>query len=110
MGDATGHVTANFVDGPFGPGNVHGHVTCLVVSNHRATIGWEYDHSTDPFRVEGRGRYQFIEDGGEPVNGNPVDRVRGMELAAPPQICPPPPTNVGSLIQSGNLTVHDNGA
>ena len=114
----TGHVRAKGEpdgEGPSEPFELEGEVTCINVSGNRAAIKYRFKHaegSAEPF--EGGGVQIFIEDNGDPVNGEPVDRT----TFDPPQQagvydadaarCDDPRTRLGyDRINSGDFGVHD---
>lgn len=111
----TGHVRAKGdLAGEF---KLEGEVTCLRVEGNRAALKYRFKHATGsaaPF--EGGGVQVFIEDNGNPRNGQAVDRNA---------FDPPQPAGVFDLtaaqcgdptlradydpVDSGNYTVHDAG-
>src|SRR5215211_3499505 len=109
---ATGDPDGN---GPVEPFKLEGEVTCLEVSGNRAAIKYRFKHaegSAAPF--QGGGVQIFIEDNGDPVYGQPVDRTtfdppqqpRVFDAAA--SVCDEPNTRLGyDQIESGDFGVHD---
>jgi hypothetical protein len=124
--DVSGYVrgSGDLVPGlPIGDFKVAGHVTCIRVepkpdgTGTRASIKYRFEHtsgSTAP--EEGGGVQVFIEDNGNPRNGQPVD-ANGTGPPLPPDLfeqsnpaaCDDP--NVAGQpynpIDSGNYVVHD---
>ena len=89
-----------------------GHVVCLNVQGNRAIFGVEDEQPN--------GMIQFleflVEDEGEPVNGQAVDRLTALApvpprttAQRPPSNCRNvfPPPNTGFVLREGNITVHD---
>jgi len=68
---------------------------------------------TRPFPLsgipEGAGMFIQVEDNGEPVNGESVDRLYGVFAEAPPTVCPEELPAGFSLypVNPGNITVRD---
>jgi hypothetical protein len=77
--DPAGHIRAQGDPdgaGPMEPFQLEGEVTCLRVSDNRAAIKYRFKHATGsaaPFA--GGGVEIFLEDNGNPVDGQPVDRT-----------------------------------
>jgi hypothetical protein len=84
----------------------NGPVVCLRVSGNVASIVMRFRNTKDqpPQFV---GDLLFVQDNGEPVNGQPVDQVRNIRLTSIPQSCPPPMPPGTAPITSGNIQVHD---
>jgi hypothetical protein len=93
---------------------VRGEVTCLRVSGGRAAIKYRFRRAegiAEPFK--GGGVQIFIEDNGEPRNGQPLDATAND----PPQpagvfdtnaaICDDPDTRTYDHVTSGDYTVRD---
>jgi hypothetical protein len=113
--DPEGHVHAKGTTGvPGGEFNVEGPVTCLRVDRNRAAIKYRFSQasgSAAPF--EGGGVEVFVEDNGEPRQGNPVD----ANAFRPPQPavvfdltatqCDDPNSATYDTVTSGNYTVRD---
>jgi hypothetical protein len=82
-----------------------------VVGNH-ASIFDEFKHA-EPSFLEGGGIQIFIEDNGNPVNGQSVDGssflppVPGSPGFEGPRVCPIPPTTSYMPADTGNFIVHD---
>ncbi len=91
-----------------------GPVTCLQVEGNRAGLIYPIKNA-DPDAFEGQAVYVFVEDNGNPSNGDPPDRVGFL----PPQPlndllgllggCPADPTGILNPfpVEKGNITVHD---
>jgi hypothetical protein len=116
--DPKGYVSAPQGDpdglGPLAPFTAGGDVTCLRVAGNRAAFKWRFRRSTgsaEPF--EGGGVQAFVEDNGQPREGEPVDgtaldppQPAGVfDLAA--DRCDDPALRSYDRIESGNVTVHD---
>lgn len=112
---ATGHVRAKGdLAGEF---TLEGEVTCLRVEGNRAAIKYRFKHATGSAEpLEGGGVQVFIEDNGEPRDGQPVDR----NTFDPPQpaglfdlnatLCSDPTLRPDyDPVDSGDYTVHDAG-
>lgn len=117
-GRPSGHVRAQGDpdgEGPMARFTLEGEVTCLRAKGDRAAIKYRFKHadgSAQPF--EGGGVQIFIEDNGDPQDGQPVDRATfdppqqaGVFDAAAAE-CDDPDTRLGyDGIESGNFRVHD---
>jgi hypothetical protein len=82
-----------------------GPVTCLTITSHRATIGFENQHDGSPTFGGG---FLFVEDNGTPGAGQ--DNIRATLVpGAGPTVCPPNTEVYNELntVASGELTVHD---
>jgi hypothetical protein len=80
-------------------------VTCLTITSHRATIGFENQHDGSPTFGGG---FLFVEDNGTPGAGQ--DNIRATLVpGAGPTVCPPNTEVYNELntVASGELTVHD---
>jgi hypothetical protein len=114
----TGHIRAQGDPdgaGPSEPFQLEGEVTCLRVSGDRAAIKYRFKHGTGsaaPFA--GGGVEIFIEDNGDPVGGQAVDRTTfdppqsaGVYDLAATQ-CDDPNSRFGyDQLESGDFVVHD---
>jgi hypothetical protein len=102
---------------PMGDFEVQGPVTCLRIAGNRAAIKYRFDQATGsaaPF--QGGGVEVFVEDNGEPRDGQPVD----ANAFRPPQPagvfdvnatqCDDPNTATYDTVTSGNYTVHGSAA
>jgi hypothetical protein len=102
---------------PMGDFQVQGPVTCLRVDGNRAAIKYRFNQATGsaaPF--QGGGVEVFVEDNGEPRDGQPVD----ANAFRPPQPagvfdvnateCDDPNTATYDIVTSGNYTVHHRAA
>jgi hypothetical protein len=116
--DPTGHIRAQGDPdgvGPMEPFQLEGEVTCLRVSDNRAAIKYRFKHATGsaaPFA--GGGVEIFLEDNGDPSDGQAVDRTTfdppqsaaTYDLAATQ--CDDPDSRFSyDQLDSGNFGVHD---
>ncbi len=90
-----------------------GEVTCLRVEGHRASIKYRFDHADNPLLVGG-GIQIFVEDNGEPRQGQSVDQAAFREPltqeafeASIPSFCEPPDTATYLPQEEGNFVVRD---
>lgn len=90
-----------------------GEVTCLLVEGNRASIKYRFDHADNPALVGG-GIQIFVEDNGEPEDGQSVDTTafrppltQPAFEASDPSRCEPPDSAVYTPTESGNVVVHD---
>lgn len=88
-----------------------GHVVCVRTAGIRASFVFEIEQGSIPGGATFR--TIFVEDNGEPVNGQPVDNVTGGPVfTSRPTQCPAPinvPGGIRTLLE-GNLIVHDSPA
>jgi hypothetical protein len=111
--DVTGHVRAKGDLG--GEFTLEGEVTCLRVEGNRAALKYRFKHATGsaaPF--DGGGVQVFIEDNGDPVGGQAVDRnafdppqPAGVFDLGATQCDDPTPRPDYDPVDSGDYTVHD---
>jgi hypothetical protein len=113
--DPSGFVSARSrPDGGFPiPFRFGGEVTCLHVDGNRASIKYRFDHADNPGLVGG-GIQIFVEDNGEPQDGQSVDKTgflppmtREVWEASQPSVCVPPQAGNYSPSEDGDITVHD---
>ena len=90
-----------------------GEVTCLRVEGNRASIKYRFDHADNPLIVDG-GIQIYVEDNGEPENGQSVDRTafepplnQAAFEASQPSVCGDPDLAAYTPGESGNVVVHD---
>jgi hypothetical protein len=90
-----------------------GEVTCLRVDGNRASIKYRFDHADNPLLVGG-GIQIFVEDNGQPKNGQTVDRsafraplTEPVFEAADPTFCEDPNAAAYTPGETGNFVVHD---
>jgi hypothetical protein len=95
---------------PFRFGGV---VTCLRVDGNRASIKYRFDHADNPMLVGG-GIQIFVEDNGQPENGQTVDRsafraplTKPAFEATDPASCEDPNAAAYTPGDTGNFVVHD---
>ena len=87
-----------------------GHVVCVRTVGNRASFVFEVEQGMFgmPFRAIA------VEDNGEPVDGQPVDRLRGFGgFATRPTECPNPQNamfTAANVLTEGNILVHDSPA
>ena len=99
---------AHFLNTTTGPPQerFNGPVVCLRVSGNIASIIMRFRNTANqPARFVGD--LMFVQDNGDPVNGQPVDQVRNMRLTSIPQSCPPPVPPGTLPLTHGNIQVHD---
>jgi hypothetical protein len=101
-------------DGPMEPFAFEGEITCVRVEGNRASLKYRFKHAEGSGAIFERGGVEvFIEDNGEPSDGESVDRstFRFPESAATfnatATFCEDPDLALYDPIESGNLTVHD---
>jgi hypothetical protein len=95
-----------------------GEVTCLLVEQEdedttRASIKYRFDHADNPALVGG-GIQIFVEDNGEPENGQTTDQTAFLAPEPPPafelsqpSVCMDPDAGAYTPGESGNFVVHD---
>jgi hypothetical protein len=113
--DPTGFVSARSrPEGGFPvPFRFGGEVTCLAVDGKRASIKYRFDHVDNPALVGG-GIQIFVEDNGEPEDGQAVDKTgflppmtQAAFEASQPSVCVPPQAGNYEPSEEGNIVVHD---
>jgi hypothetical protein len=113
--DPTGFVSARSrPEGGFPvPFRFGGEVTCLAVDGNRASIKYRFDHADNPALVNG-GIQIFVEDNGEPEDGQTLDRTgflppmtQAAFEASQPSVCVPPQAGNYEPSEEGNIVVHD---
>jgi hypothetical protein len=99
---------AHFLNTTTGPPveRFNGPVVCLRVSGNLASIIMRFRNTANqpPQFV---GDLMFVQDNGDPVNGQPVDQVRNMRITSIPPTCPPPVPPGTLPLTHGNIQVHD---
>jgi hypothetical protein len=90
-----------------------GEVTCLRVDGNRASIKYRFDHADNPLIVGG-GIQIFVEDNGEPEDGQTADQTAfeppmppPLFDASQPSVCSDPNLAAYTPGETGNLVVHD---
>ena len=100
--------------GPIEPFTAEGEVTCLRVVGNRAAFKWRFKQAAGSATAfEGGGVQAFVEDNGEPREGEPVDRAAldppqpsaAFDLNA--QDCDDPNLRNYDRLEQGNVSVHD---
>jgi hypothetical protein len=98
----------HFTDTVSGPPirRFNGPVVCLRVSGNIASIIMRFRNTKDePSQFVGD--LMFVQDNGDPVNGQPVDMVRNIRLTSIPPNCPAPVPPGNMPLTHGNIQVHD---
>lgn len=88
-------------------------VTCLRVDGNRASIKYRFDHADNPLLLGG-GIQIFVEDNGQPEDGQTVDRssfqaplTEPVFEATDPTSCEDPNAAAYTPGETGNFVVHD---
>jgi hypothetical protein len=107
--DADGRIHFHERGGEF---KINGDVLCVRAEGNRASILYEDAAGTRPARTTAGGVI-YVEDNGQPLGGQPVDRENNNRLTRQQldqQLgngCPDPSNAVTYPLRNGNLTVHD---
>jgi hypothetical protein len=103
---ASGHVVLKNMNDPT-RGETQGHVTCIESVGNVATIVYQIDKADSEVGSVGQFRKLRLTDNGNPVKGQPVDRIQGSPATDAPQTCDEPLPQSGGELMHGNLRVVD---
>ena len=101
--DPDGHVSVQSIDPNDKDTKFQGNVVCFQVDGKRAVLVYQITQST-PAERQGLYGIIWVEDNGEPVGGQPVDKINtnGYFPTPPPCVIAP-----GVVNFEGNITVRD---